>query len=406
MNLKTSVRFLSLLVLAGSAACAPDAVETIGSPAAAGSAQPHLATGPTGEVVLSWLEPAADGAVALRYALLNTNAWSAPRTVASGADWFVNWADFPSVEIIDEGFLAAHWLAKTPGGTYSYDVAVAISTDGGKHWSAPVRPHDDGTRTEHGFASLFPFQGGVGAIWLDGREMAEDGAGHGAHAGGMTLRSAVIGRDGSVSAGEIIDDLVCDCCQTDVGLAESGPVALYRDRTAEEIRDIHVARAIAGRWHQGGAVVADNWSIAGCPVNGPAIATRGRNIVAAWFTAAQEAPRVRFAWSTDGGQRFGDVVDIDDEQPVGRVDTTMLDDKTAAVSWMRRTAEGQAQIVARRVTASGKLGRVIVVAANSAARAAGFPQMVRSGDQLVFAWTDLSVEPSVVRTARVATAAF
>ena len=49
---------------------------------------------------------------------------------AQGANWFVNWADYPSVVAIDEKFWVAHWLAKQSGGkTYDYDVALAISND-------------------------------------------------------------------------------------------------------------------------------------------------------------------------------------------------------------------------------------------------------------------------------------
>src|SRR5690606_29085055 len=47
------------------------AVSPLESPAGPGSAEPNLAVGPDGRVYLSWLEPAADSAHELRFAILD-----------------------------------------------------------------------------------------------------------------------------------------------------------------------------------------------------------------------------------------------------------------------------------------------------------------------------------------------
>src|SRR5690606_26782893 len=65
------------------------------SPAAPPSAQPQLHSSRRG-VILSWIEP--DGPTAtLKFAERTAEGWSEPRVVASGNNWFVNWADVPSV---------------------------------------------------------------------------------------------------------------------------------------------------------------------------------------------------------------------------------------------------------------------------------------------------------------------
>jgi len=195
----------------------------IPSPAGPGSAEPHLAQGPGGTVVLSWLErESKDGPVALRYSSLTDGQWQTGTTITQGEHWFVNWADFPSVSPITSDLWAAHWLEKKPGGTYAYDVAISLSQDAGKSWSEPMTPHTDNTNTEHGFVSLFPWQDSVGALWLDGRDM---------ESGGMTLRAAVISPGLTITSDYLVDDLVCDCCQTDVALGPTGPIAVYRNRT-------------------------------------------------------------------------------------------------------------------------------------------------------------------------------
>ncbi len=384
---RSPVLLLTCIIV--TACAAPDpAIVMLPLDAAADSAQPHMARAPDGTMVLSWLEP--DGnAVALRYATLGTAGWQRQGTVATGNDWFVNWADFPSVVPLDDTLWAAHWLAKRPGGTYSYDVVMSLSTDRGVTWSPPVTPHTDGTRTEHGFVSLFPAPAGVGVVWLDGRNMTEDGHDHeSGGAGHMTLRSAVVTDAASITARALVDDMVCDCCQTDVAMGKTGPLLAYRNKTSDEIRDIYIARAVDGRWEPPAAVADDGWRIPGCPVNGPAVAARDDTVVVAWFTAANDQPRVRLARSGNGAESFGRALDIDAAGVIGRVDVDLLDDGVAVVSWLRKNKSGDGEICLRTVAPDGKRGPVHVVANTTAARASGFPQMVRDDDSLVLAWTD------------------
>ena len=361
-----------------------------------GSAEPHLAKSTEGAVVMSWLEPSGDG-VALKWSQMEDAKWSDPVTVASGSNWFVNWADFPSVEPINGDLWAAHWLVKRAGGTYAYDVAISISEDGGQSWGDPLNPHEDGTPTEHGFVSLFPADTGVTALWLDGRNMqpSENGHGH----GGMTLRSAVVGREGDVTRKAVVDNLVCDCCQTDVALSAKGPLAVYRNRTEGEIRDIYVARLENQQWSDGVPVAEDGWKIAGCPVNGPAIDALESEVAVTWFTAANNETKVRFARSSDAGKTFGDAIDIATNRPIGRVDTALLADGSALVSWLRSADGSEGEICIRRVMADGELSPELVVATTASGRMSGFPQMVVRDDSVVVAWTDAGNDNTSVRTA-------
>ncbi|CAN5220641.1 hypothetical protein BH24PSE2_BH24PSE2_24530 [soil metagenome] len=386
---------LGLMVLVG---CGHESSELVDatplpSPAGAGSAEPHLTLTPDGQALLSWLEETDTGMHALRFAVLDGDSWSAPREITRSADWFVNWADFPSVEVLSGPRWAAHWLVKRPGGTYAYDVAISQSLDSGATWSEPFTPHDDGTATEHGFVSLFPWSGAAGALWLDGRRMT------GGHAGGgaMTLRAAIFGPGGGATGEWLIDDRVCDCCQTDAAVTPDGIVAVYRNRSQDEVRDIAVVRFDGQRWSEPWVIADDGWRIAGCPVNGPAIAARGDRVGAAWFTAAGGERRVYFAASDDAGRTFGSPARVDDGAPIGRVDVAMLEDG-AIVSWLAEARSGEAQIRLRSVDAAGGSGDVQVLATTSAARSSGFPQMVASRDGLVFAWTATET-PSRVRTA-------
>jgi hypothetical protein len=380
-------------------------IEIIGvtSPAAPGSMSPHLAVTPAGEAVMSWLEPAGDDAHAVKYSLLRGDTWSAPISIAEDNGWFVNWADFPSVVPITEQQWAAHWLVKRPGGTYSYNIALSTSADGGQNWAAPLTPHTDDTPTEHGFVTMFPWSDGIGAVWLDGRNMVPDTGGTPSSDaskkyGGMTLRFARLGVDGEVLDDGEIDNLVCDCCQTDAAMTAAGPVIAYRDRTSAEIRDISVTRYVDGGWVEPITVSDDQWHIAGCPVNGPAIEADGERVVVAWYGAPKRQSRVKLAWSQDAGQTFSAPVIVDEAGVRGRVDVALLPNGSAMVSWMRKTEDGIGQVRMRQVTMDGDMGPIQMIAEGRYSRNSGFPQMVRAGNRLVFAWPEPG-EPKHVRTA-------
>ena len=376
-------------------------VQLIQTDAKPGSSAPHLATSLEGPVVLSWLEP--NGSMTeLRYSTFERDEWTPSSLVAKGSNWFVNWADFPSVVPISQNLWAAHWLVRQPAGGFAYDIEIARSNDGGITWSDSEKPHRDGTPTEHGFASLVPYHDEIIAIWLDGREMI--GGHHGSgdkNAGGMTLRSSIAVKGKSFQTSELIDDLVCDCCQTDVAVAEAGPILVYRDRSSDEIRDIYVSRLLGGRWETGRSIFQDNWRIGGCPVNGPAIAARNGAVIVAWYSEANSTPRVLMARSDNDGSSFDTPVTIDAELPVGRVDIDFLENGDAAVSWIGKNDTDGGLLLWRTVSRTGSLGPLQEVTSISTRRNAGFPQMSRVGDRLLFAWTDVSGGQTTIRTARV-----
>jgi hypothetical protein len=368
------------------------------SPAVSGSGQPFLARARDGAVLMSWLERAGDTtrAHALRFARWDGESWSEPRTIATSDAFFVNWADFPSIAELPDGRLAAHWLARSGSGRYAYDVRIAWSGDGGLTWSDPVTPHTDGTPTEHGFVSMFPLDGGIGAAWLDGRNFAgrQEGADDHGPGADMTLRVARIAQDGTLSHEHEIDGRTCECCQTDAALAAGGPILVYRDRSPAEVRDIALVRFDGGRWTDPAIVHADGWVFPGCPVNGPAVAGAGDRVGVAWYTAAGERPRVRLAVSEDGGRSFGPPIDVDDGAPAGRADLLFLDDGTALVSWIEGAGDN-AGVRIRAVSPRSGAGPSATVAAASAERASGFPRMLATEAGVLFAWTDPGRAPRV-----------
>jgi hypothetical protein len=375
------------------------AIQGTPSPAGPNSGQPQLSSSSRG-LLLSWIERDGEKAT-LRFAERNAGAWSVPRDVASGTDWFINWADVPSVVRLASGELVAHWLQKSGPDTYAYDVRLAYSKDDGKTWSPSFTPHSDGTKTEHGFATLLQMRGaGLGLTWLDGRAMksGESHDGHGADSGAMSVRFATFGKDWKQTSEMAVDLRVCECCPTAAAITSEGPIVAYRNRTEDEVRDIFISRLANGKWTEPRAVHADAWKIAGCPVNGPMLSARGPDVVIAWFTVQKDQPRAFVAFSKDAGRTFGSPIRLDDAGSLGRVDVELMADGSALASWIE-FANQRAQFRVRRVEPSGVKSAAITVSGLAGSRASGYPRIARHGSEIIFAWTETAEAQSQVQTA-------
>ena len=360
---------------------APAVVE-INSPAGTGSEEPNVSVAPDGRIFLNWLEPASPRGHVLRFSTGGKQGWSMPRTVAQGTNWFVNAADFPEKV----------WLTMISPESEAYNINIAFSRDAGATWAKPIVPHRDGTKRQHGFVSLFPTADGrLGAIWLDGRKMKDE------ETGDMALMYTTIGSDGRLADETTLDGRACECCQTAATVTPDGMLAVYRDRSDKEVRDISIVRYTNSRWLPSEPLTKDGWEIDGCPINGPAISSSGRNVAVAWFTAAGEKPRVSVLMSSDSGKTFGKAIRIDDGNPTGRVDVESLPSGAAVVSWIERSSQGS-QVRVRQIDPKGTASVPMTVSGSSGARSGGFPRMARSGNDVIIAWTDAGEKPRV-RTA-------
>lgn len=337
-------------------------------------------------VILSWLER-KDASATLKFSEIASGKWSEARTVASSDRWFVSDADPPTVMRMSDGTLVAALSPLIDIRLEAYDLRLTYSRDDGTTWSAPLSPYLDTTMTQHGFASLFELPGrALGVVWLDGRDQELNPTDQLRES--MDVRFASFDGNWKQTAELSINQRVCQCCQTAAAVTDDGPVVAFRDRSEEEIRDIHVTSLVAGgQWTEAVPVHADNWQIDGCPVNGPALSARGRTLAVAWFTAASGNGRAYAAFSRDSGRTWGEPIRLDDGSSLGQVDIELLEDGSAVATWIEFANE-RTQVRVRQVKPSRERSASVVLAGEGEPRVSGYPHVARYGNQLVFVWSE------------------
>jgi hypothetical protein len=299
----------------------------------------------------------------------------------------------PSVIRLDNGTLAANFLQATNAAIEAYDLQLTYSKDDGKTWSAPFKPHNDGTQTQHGFASFVQMPGeGLGVMWLDGRDIAAstDFAG-----GNMAVRFAAFDADWKQTMDSEVDGKVCECCPTSAVVTDDGVLTAFRDRDDKEIRDIHVSRLDNGKWTAPVPVHRDNWEIYACPVNGAMLSARGRTVAAAWFTVKNDQGQSYAAFSSDAGRTWGTPIRLDDAGSTGRVDIELLENGRAVATWIE-FVDQRSELRLRMVDPEGARSPAITVAERPAN---GYPRITRQGNELILAWTEsVGEEGSALKT--------
>jgi hypothetical protein len=331
-----------------------------------------------------WTDRGPDSVSQVRLAIRNTSGqWTSPSTVVRDSALFVNFADVPRVAWVSKTEVAVSWLQKTGAGRYDYGVRVARSRDAGRTWVRSASPHDSTEAGEHGFVSLVPLPAARLAVtYLNGHAHGEGGS-----SGGTQVAISEFDANGALSKLVTLDKRACDCCQTAAASTPRGMVVVYRDRSADEIRDIAVTRQVNGKWTEPAALSHDRWKINACPVNGPAIAAHGQRVAVAWFSAARDTGKVQLVFSGDAGATFGAPIRIDGGAPVGHVDVVMNTDGSAIVSWIERGQGTQLNIRMRRVSPTRALSNPVTLGEVQGVRPAGWPSIVEDGNGVLVAYT-------------------
>ena len=347
------------------------------------NAQPNLVSS-NGSLSLSWISSKEENKASLNYSQYKEGRWIKPQVIASGSDWFVNWADFPAHSINQDLIITSH-LKKSASGTYTYDVVLNLQKLSGEKIRENFLLNTDGVKAEHGFVSIIANnKKGFFITWLDGRNTIEKKL-DGDHKP-MTIRFAEITDKGDIIKESELDASTCDCCQTSIAITNDGPIVVYRDRSEKEVRDIYSVKNINGTWEKPNVVHDDEWIIKGCPVNGPKVAVNSKNIAVAWFTVYNDHPLVNVSFSKNNGNSFGAPIKINDHDAIGRVDISFLNDEEVIVSYMEVDDIGT-YLKIKKVSFDGKISEPITISKIDGGRNTGVPQLEIIDSEIFIVWT-------------------
>jgi hypothetical protein len=325
------------------------------------------------------VEPAKNDLYTLRYAARKGSAWSEARTIAAGRNIWRHPAELPGLISLADGTLLAHWVEKGTGKESSdAEFLFVASSHDGIHWTQPAMAHHDHALVQHGLASMVPSgPREASLLWLWAPK-GEDGP--------VTLMRTVVDAEGKEIKEEPLDTDVCSCCPTSVVKTSKGILAAYRDHTSKDIRDIAILRLEGGKWTPSKILYADKWEINACPVNAASAAAKDDRVAIAWYTEANDAPKVQLVFSSDAGTTFSKPTVINTGDTLGYASTALNSDGGAFVSWIEE-GEKSARVMVRGVSPAGVAGPVLQVAEGSRTNL-GYPRLVRSGAETWIAWGD------------------
>lgn len=348
----------------------------------AGSISPRVTAQPDKSAVLSWLEPQEDRKASLRLSIWRDARWSQPGTIASGLAFSRDQASAPGVIGLSPSNLIAYWSERASTGQKAANeisLYMAVSNDGGTHWTPPMLVN--GAAAQPGEDNAYAAAVGLDDqraqfVWLDGRDWEKSKR--------VQLMSRVVSAEGQISETGLLDADTCTCCSTAIARTPSGLLAAYRGHNSKNIRDISLVRTIDSGWSKPCIPHPDDWHIEACPVNGPHLDARENHTALIWFTAPQDQPAVKLAFSHDGGAQFGPAVRVDTGKAVGRAQVAVLGDGSAVGFWLESEG-GAARLVARRVRDGGSMGAPLELARGANL---GYPHAARTAGGIMVAWSE------------------
>ena len=324
--------------------------------------------------------------------------FASPIEVTRGKDWFVNWADFPVMGSFNKsGKYAISWLQKSNLGTYDYDIHIAISDEKLHNWDTQFVLHKDSIAAEHGFLNLASYGEHIAASWLDGRNTKlPDG-----NYGNMALRHAVFNEHGEVLESIQLDDRVCDCCQIDMAIDNQDKYIAFRDRSKLEYRDNKLKIFKNNNWSDNINLDKEHWKIAGCPVNGPAIALGSSTLATLSFTNIEDDPSVWLKIAAKDDLQEINRIKINENYTIGRVDIVNLHGDLYATSWIEQAVDIYQVHIATYDSNTRKLQSIAQVPIDYS-RKSGVPRMVLFENKLFLVFVDVNDQEFRVKTIHVA----
>jgi hypothetical protein len=205
---------------------------------------------------------------------------------------------------------------------------------------------------------------------------------------------------------------LCECCRLGITFADGGKTVYVADRQVsdQQIRNHALRKSTDGGQTFGEPIEIsdDGWQVAACPHSGPTIGRDGRGyLYVTWFTLgrSEKEAGIYYAVSKDGGQHFAprQLVQANTAPEILHTTLAVARDGTVYLAWENLDGQGKAQIFMRSLAPDGQTWSPIQQISRTAGNASR-PMLALSRKWLHVAWTETEGETSwvLMRTAALA----
>lgn len=288
------------------------------------AAEPAIATSPSGDVYVAWVNHGSKGKADVMIARFTSDGKieGSPVRVNPQAGIATAWrGDPPTLAVAPDQTVFVGWTAQVESDTHhATDVYLSASRDRGQTFAAPVKVNDDEKPSSHGLHSLaIGSDGRIYMAWLDDRNLvpppaedAQSGTGQHHEESNRELFSAFSTDGGrTFSKNQRLAADVCPCCKSALAVASDGRVyASWRQVLPGDYRHIAVAASSdGGQTFLKSVIVSDDrWILKGCPVSGPSLAfAKDGSLRVLWYAGAENDQQgIYWSDSRDGGLSFAE----------------------------------------------------------------------------------------------------
>lgn len=263
-------------------------------------------------------------------------------------------------------------------------IVIARSEDGGRRFGPARELQDAGAAGDRGWPALSVDRSGdVHAVWLDHRGMA--GGQHGSHAAPDKSGLHYSGGSGDRELAKG----VCYCCKTAVASVSDRVFVAWRHVYPGNIRDIaFTVSNDRGRTFAAPVRMSeDRWQLNGCPDDGPAVAVDPAGVAHVVWPSVVDRPEphkaIFYSWTQDG-RSFVPRMRV---TPVGRnaAHPQVVAHRAGVTVLWDELVDGTRQVFAMRRSRSNRSFAPAIVSHDRIA--ASYPVAAAVDDAVVVAWT-------------------
>ena len=380
----------------------------------AGRANANVSLAAEGDlVVAAWAATTSAGVTDIFSAVSRDGGRSfspAVRINSTAGDARTNGEQPPRVALVPQSGrppdIAVLWPTRRGGVTL---LLTARSSDGGKTFSRSAVVPDTNAAGNRGWQTIGASRdGSTFGLWLDHRRLAaarqpETSAGH--QHGGMDpeLSQLYFARLDGRSNPVAITGGVCYCCKTAMAIGRSDEIYLaWRHVYPGNLRDMAFTLSRDGGRSFGTPVRVseDQWSVEGCPEDGPALAVDANNRVhIVWTTVVTEnggPVKALFHAMSNDGRSFTSRNRLPTVGQANHPQLVIAPDGSIAVAW-DESGDGSRRIAFARGAVTGDS---VSFQRQSAREQGTYPVVVTAANGLVTAWVSGPPERSTIQIAR------